>query len=83
MTKAWGEQLLESVAGQQIRFSLIPLVLFTKELDLLFDARKAFGNERSKRYALIIEDGKVVKSFVEPDNTSVDVSAAQKVLEEA
>ncbi|KAF6063209.1 Redoxin family protein [Candida albicans] len=53
------------------------------ELDLLFDARKAFGNERSKRYALIIEDGKVVKSFVEPDNTSVDVSAAQKVLEEA
>lgn len=50
---------------------------------MLFDARKAFGNERSKRYALIIEDGKVVKSFVEPDNTSVDVSAAQKVLEEA
>lgn len=83
VTKAWGEQLLESVAGQQIRFFADSTGAFTKELDLLFDARKAFGNERSKRYALIIEDGKVVKSFVEPDNISVDVSAAQKVLEEA
>ena len=31
-----------------------------------------FGNKRSKRYAVIVEDGKVKKTFVEPDNTSVD-----------
>ena len=30
VTKAWGEQLLESVAGQQQDFSLIPLVLLQR-----------------------------------------------------
>ncbi|EMG47809.1 PRDX5 Peroxiredoxin-5 [Candida maltosa Xu316] len=83
VTKAWGDQLLDSVAGEQIRFIADPKGDFTKELDLLFDASKFFGNERSKRYALIVEDGQVVKSFVEPDNTSVNVSSAENVLEEA
>ena len=30
VTKAWGEQLLESVAGQQIRFFAVPLVLLQR-----------------------------------------------------
>lgn len=83
VTKAWGDQLLESIAGQQIRFIADPSGAFTKDLDLLFDASKFFGNERSKRYALIVEDGEVKKTFVEPDNTSVEVSSAAKVLDEA
>ncbi|RCK60738.1 Peroxiredoxin-5, mitochondrial [Candida viswanathii] len=83
VTKAWGDQLLESIAGAQIRFIADPAGAFTKDLDLLFDASKFFGNERSKRYALIVEDGEIKKTFVEPDNTSVEVSAAPKVLEEA
>ncbi|KAK6198769.1 Redoxin [Scheffersomyces amazonensis] len=83
VTKAWGDSLLTSVAGAQVKFLADPAGEFTKELDLSFDATKFFGNERSKRYALLVEDGKVTKTFVEPDNTSVDVSEAAKVLEEA
>lgn len=55
---------------------------FSKEIDTLFDASKFFGNERSKRFAAIIENGKVLEAFVEPDATSVDVSSAEPVLEE-
>jgi Peroxiredoxin len=84
VTKAWGEQLLENkVAGDQIRFIADAKGEFTEALDLLFDASKFFGNHRSKRYALLVEDGKVIKTFVEPDNTSVDVSDAEKVLNDA
>jgi len=36
------------------------------------DLSAFFGNKRSKRYAIIVEDGKVKKAFVEPDNTSVN-----------
>lgn len=57
-----------------------PQAEFVSALDLKFDATKAFGNERSKRYALLVEDGKVTETFVEPDNISVDVSDAEKVL---
>jgi hypothetical protein len=45
---------------------------FTKALDLDFDASAFFGNNRSKRYALVIEDGKVKSAHVEPDNTGTD-----------
>jgi peroxiredoxin 5 len=33
-----------------------------------FDATAILGSVRSKRYALLIEDGKVKEAFVEPDN---------------
>ena len=36
------------------------------------DLSAFFGNKRSKRYAIIVEDGKVKKVFAEPDNTSVN-----------
>lgn len=79
--KAWGDSLSENLLGtDQVRFLADPKGEFTKELDLLFDASKFFGNERSKRYALVVEDGKVTATFVEPDNVSVDVSAADSLL---
>ena len=40
-------------------------------LDLAFDGSAIFGGDRSKRYALIVEDGKVKQAFVEPDNTGL------------
>jgi peroxiredoxin 5 len=40
-------------------------------LDLGFDGTAIFGGVRSKRYALVIEDGKVKEAYVEPDNTGV------------
>lgn len=40
-------------------------------LDLGFDGSAIFGGVRSKRYALMIEDGKVKEVHVEPDNTGI------------
>lgn len=59
----------------QIRFLSDPMGKFTEAMDLGFDAATAFGNRRSKRYALLIEDGKVKEVFVEPDNTGVNGKA--------
>lgn len=55
----------------QIRFLADPHGTFTKALNLEFDGTAIFGQPRSKRYALVIEDGKVKEVHVEPDNTGV------------
>lgn len=49
-----------------------PAGTFTDALELGFDSATIFGNQRSKRYALVIEDGKVKEAHVEPDNTGVN-----------
>jgi peroxiredoxin len=56
----------------QVRFLGDPSGKFTEALDLSFDSSAIFGNNRSKRYALLIENGKVKEAFVEPDNTGVN-----------
>ncbi|PHH86952.1 hypothetical protein CDD83_9494 [Cordyceps sp. RAO-2017] len=77
--KAWAEQL--DPAGETgIRFIADPSAGFTKALDLGFDGTIVFGGVRSKRYALKIQGGKVVKTHIEPDGTGADVSMADKVL---
>ncbi|KAK1072509.1 hypothetical protein LTR12_009888 [Friedmanniomyces endolithicus] len=63
-----------------IRFLADPHAAFTKALDLEFDGTAIFGQPRSKRYALVVEDGKVKKVHVEPDNTGVKESAVDNVL---
>lgn len=45
---------------------------FTKALELDFDSVAIFGNRRSKRYALVVEDGKVKSVHAEPDNTGTN-----------
>ncbi|KAK1998709.1 redoxin [Colletotrichum falcatum] len=77
--KAWGSQM--DPAGQTgIRFLADPAGEFTKALDADFDSKAIFGNDRSKRYTLVIENGKVKEAHVEPDNTGTAVSLANKVL---
>ncbi len=49
---------------------------------MCFYASKFFGNERSERYAVLVEDGKVTQAFVEPEKTAIDVSAADAVLKQ-
>ncbi|KAK2609141.1 hypothetical protein QQS21_002368 [Conoideocrella luteorostrata] len=69
--KAWAEQL--DPAGETgIRFIADPSAKFTKALDLGFDGSAIFGGMRGKRYALKIENGKVTKTFIEPDNTGAN-----------
>lgn len=79
VTKAWVESILGDKGASQIKFLSDPRGEFTGSWDLLFDATKVFGNQRSARYAVLVENGQVTKTFVEPDNTSVNVSAADKV----
>ena len=45
---------------------------FSEALDLTFDSASIFGNNRSKRYALVVENGKVKEAYVEPDNAGVN-----------
>jgi 2-Cys peroxiredoxin 5 len=56
----------------QIRFLGDPSLSFTKALDLSFDGASIFGGDRSKRYALVIENGAVKEAHVEPDNTGLN-----------
>ena len=67
--KAWGDSLDPS---GKIRFLADPSLALTNALDLSFDGSAIFGGPRSKRYALVVDDGKVKEIHVEPDNTGVD-----------
>ena len=49
-----------------------PTGKFSEALDVTFDSTAVFGNYRSKRYALVVENGKVKEALVEPDNTSIN-----------
>lgn len=81
---AWGKDLSEnSISSEQVKFLSDSKGEFVGALDLKFDATKVFGNERSKRFALLIEDGSVKQAFVEPDNAGINVSDSEKVLQQA
>ena len=56
----------------QIRFLGDATGKFSEALDVLFDSTAVFGNKRSKRYALVVDGGKVKDAYVEPDNTGVN-----------
>ncbi|KAK4148923.1 peroxiredoxin-5, mitochondrial [Chaetomidium leptoderma] len=77
--KAWGETL-DPAGDQGLRFFADPTGKFTKMLDMAFDGSAIFGGDRSKRYAIVVEQGKIKSIAVEPDNTGTDVSLADKVL---
>ncbi|RKF63629.1 Peroxiredoxin-5, mitochondrial [Erysiphe neolycopersici] len=77
--KAWANSL-DPTKSSGIRFLGDPTAKFTEALDLAFDGSAIFGGPRSKRYALQIDSGKIKALHVEPDNTGLDVSAAEKVL---
>ena len=45
---------------------------FTEEMDQLVDMSVVGFNKRSRRYAMIVEDGTVTKMFIEPDPSPED-----------
>ncbi|KAI5863890.1 Redoxin-domain-containing protein [Durotheca rogersii] len=77
--KAWGDQL-DPTHESGVRFLADPSGAFTRALDLGFDGSAIFGGMRGRRYALVVDDGRVRSVHVEPDNTGTDVSLAEKVL---
>lgn len=81
--KAWKEKFFSNNDKLIDNFTFLADATgeFTEKNELLFDATKFFGNPRSKRYALLVDsNGLVLKSFVEPDNVSVNVSSAENVI---
>ncbi|KAG7145686.1 Peroxiredoxin-5 like protein [Verticillium longisporum] len=77
--KAWADQM-DPAQQTGIRFLGDPTAEFTKALNLGWDGSAIFGGIRSKRYALVVENGTVKSAHVEPDNTGTAVSMADKVL---
>lgn len=68
--KAWSKDLDPSKASG-IHFLADPAGEFTKAWDVEFDATPLLGNKRSKRYAVVTENGKVTKVGLEEDPTKV------------
>lgn len=75
--KAWADDL---GIGDQVRLLSDGNGAFSESLGLATDTG-AFGGIRSKRYAMVIEDGVVEHLFVE-DEKQFEVSKAEYVLEQ-
>jgi 2-Cys peroxiredoxin 5 len=76
---AWGKSL-DADKSSGIRFLGDADGSFTRAWDLEFPAAPFLGTNRSKRYAIVIENGKVAKVNIEPDNIGTEVSTADKIL---
>ncbi len=76
---AWGKSL-DKDGSSGIHFLGDPSGAFTRALDVEFEAAPLLGTNRSKRYAIVVEDGKVKSVDIEPDNVGANVSTADKIL---
>ncbi|KAG0641182.1 Redoxin-domain-containing protein [Tuber brumale] len=81
VTKAWKDSLT-SHDDENFRFLADSSFEFIDAVGMKFDATAIFGGPRSRRYTLIVQDGKVSKVFAEPDNTGVSVTSADNILPE-
>ena len=52
----------------------------TKALELDLDLSAVLGSVRSKRFSMLVEDGKVSKLNVEPDGTGLTCSLAENIV---
>lgn len=62
----------------KVRLLADPLAAFTKAVDLAQEIAP-LGGVRSKRYSMVVENGKVVSLQVEPDGTGLSCSLADKI----
>ena len=77
---AWKKQL-DPQDASRIRFLSDVNGEFTKRVGLGFDGTVAsMGGLRSKRYAMVVVDHKIVQLGVEPDPTKITVSSANRIL---
>ena len=77
---AWKKQL-DPQDNSRIRFLSDVSGEFTKRIGLSFDGTVAsMGGLRSKRYAMVVANHRVVQLGVEPDPSKITVSAADRIL---
>ncbi|XP_057656068.1 peroxiredoxin-5, mitochondrial [Diorhabda carinulata] len=72
---AWGK---EHKTSGKIRMLADPSAALAKALDLSVDIAP-LGGVRSKRYSMVIEDGKITSLQVEPDGTGLSCSLAEAI----
>lgn len=77
--KAWGEATGATAAG--LTMLADPASEFTKAIGMDFDAPPAGLIARSKRYAMLVEDGKVVALNLEESPGACEISAGEGLLE--
>ncbi|MFC3612466.1 peroxiredoxin [Lutimaribacter marinistellae] len=77
--KAWGEATGASAAG--LTMLADPESAFTRAIGMDFDAPPAGLIGRSKRYAMVVEDGKVTALNLEENPGACEVSAGEGLLE--
>jgi len=74
---AWGEQ---HKAEGKVKMLADPRAEFTKAIELDIDLTAVLGTVRSKRYAMLVEDGVVKALEVEPDNTGLTCSVSNNFI---
>merc|ERR1712110_280757 len=77
--KAWAEKMNTNL--EDVVFIADFNGSLTKELDLEEDLTHANLGVRSKRYSLLIENGKVVKEFIQDSTPEFDISSADHMLQ--
>lgn len=75
VTGAWA---IDQKTQGKIRLLADPSGAFTKAVDLAQDI-PPLGGLRSKRYSMVVENGKVVSLQVEPDGTGLSCSLADRI----
>jgi len=74
---AWGDQ---HKAEGKVKMLADPRAEFTKAIELDLDLTAVLGSVRSKRYAMLVEDGVVKALEVEPDNTGLTCSVSNNFI---
>ena len=75
--EAWGKD--QGAAGK-VRMLADTCGDLTKALELELDLSAVLGSIRSKRFSMLVEDGKVTKLNVEPDGTGLTCSLAESIV---
>ncbi len=76
--KAWGESTGATEAG--ITMLCDPSTNFTDAIGMTFDAPPAGLVKRSKRYAMLVDDGVVTQFMPEESPGTCEVSAGESLL---
>lgn len=74
----WGEAI--GGAGKKMIFLADNNADFVKAIGLDYDARERLGGTRSKRYAMLVEDGVVKALNVEAETGKAEVSSAESMI---
>jgi peroxiredoxin len=67
-------------AGKKMLFLADPTAEFAKATGLEFDASAGLGGFRSRRYAMLVDDGVVKTLNVEPEAGKAEVSSADNLI---